>query len=81
MIRVKGMGGIACSQHHIVGNVHQSVDGTHPGFPDTVLHLIGRGLYLHAGHFHPDVAGAAVRILNLHLKIRLHIRLKGLDLL
>ena len=81
IVCVKAMGRISRCQHDIVCNIYQSVDGAHACLPDPVLHLVGRGLYSHAGHFHADVSGTPVRIVDLYLEIRLYIRCIGLDLL
>ena len=46
--QVKGMHGLAVFQHHIVGDVHDVVDGPHTQSAQTLPHPAGRG-------FHPDV--------------------------
>ena len=69
IVCVKGMGRISRSQHNVVCNIYQRIDGAHACLPDPVLHLIGGRLYLHAGHLHADVSGASVRIIDLHFEI------------
>ena len=81
IVRVEGVGRVAGRQHHVVGDIHQSVDGAHASLPDPVLHLVGGRLHSHAGHLHADIPGAAVRIRDIHMEIRLHVCRIGLDFL
>ena len=66
VIRVEGVGGLAGGQHHIVGDIHQRIDGPHPRTPQAALHPEGGGLDAHAGQLSPDVPGAALRVLHRH---------------
>ena len=81
IVRIKGVGRITGGKHHIVGDIHKRVDWAHAHLPDPVLHLIRRWFYTYAGHFHADVSGTSVRIVDLHLKIRLYIGCKRLNFL
>ena len=51
-------------QHHIVGDIHQGVDGPHAHPPDAALHPEGGGLHGQTLYRRADIAGAALRILH-----------------
>ena len=61
---VKGVHGLAVFQHHIVGDVHDVVDGADAGVPQPFPHPRGRGLDLHVLHHPGSVPGAEVAVLN-----------------
>ena len=79
IVGVKRMGRVARCQHDVVGNVDQGVDRAHANLPDPALHLIGRRLYADAGHLHADVAGAPLRIVDLHMEVGIDIHLDLLN--
>ena len=58
------MGGLAGGQHHIVGDIHQGVDGPHAHPPDAALHPEGGGLHGQTLYRRADIAGAALRVLH-----------------
>ena len=64
VVGVEGMGGLARGQHHVVGDVHQRVDGPHAYAPDAALHLIGGGLDAEPLDLSGQIARAALRILH-----------------
>ena len=64
VVRVEGVGGLTGGQHHIVGDVHQRVDGPHTHAPDAALHLVGGGLDAEPLDLSGQVAGAALRVLH-----------------
>ena len=64
VVGVEGVGGLARGQHHIVGDVHQRVDGPHAHAPDAALHLIGGGLDAEPLDLSGQIARAALRILH-----------------
>ena len=61
---VEGVHGLAVFQHHIVGDVHDVVDGADAGVPQPFPHPRGRGLDLHVFHHPGSVPGAEVAVLN-----------------
>ena len=64
VVRVEGVGGLTGGQHHIVGDVHQRVDGPHTHAPDAALHLVGGGLDAEPLDLSGQVARAALRVLH-----------------
>ena len=64
VVGIKGVGGLAGGQHHIVGDIHQGVDGPHAHPPDAALHPEGGGLHGQALYRRANVAGAALRVLH-----------------
>ena len=64
---VEGVHGLAVLQHHIVGDIHNVVDGTDAGVPEPLAHPRGRGPDLHVLHQAGGVAGAEVGILNVDI--------------
>ena len=54
---VKGVHGLAVLQHHIVGDVHDVVDGTDAHAPQPLPHPLGRGGDLHVPHHPGGVPG------------------------
>ena len=61
---VEGVHGLAVFQHHIVGDVHDVVDGADAGVPQPFPHPRGRGLDLHVLHHPGGVPGAEIAVLN-----------------
>ena len=61
---VEGVHGLAVFQHHIVGDVHDVVDGADTGVPQPFPHPRGRGLDLHVLHHPGGVPGAEIAVLN-----------------
>ena len=61
---VKGVHGLAVFQHHIVGDVHDVVDGADAGVPQPFPHPRGRGLDLHVLYHPGGVPGAEVAVLD-----------------
>ena len=64
VVGIIGVGGLARGQHHVVGDVHQRVDGPHTHLPDAVLHPIRRRLDGHVLDLRASYAGAALRVLH-----------------
>jgi hypothetical protein len=58
--------GLSEFEHHIVGGVHDGVDGAHACGEEAVLHLCGRGDGLDVADDARGVARAKVRVANLH---------------
>ena len=65
---VKGVHGLAVFQHDVVGDVHDVVDGPHPGGPQPLPHPQGRGADLYVPHHPGGVPGAQVRGGGLHVQ-------------
>ena len=65
---VKCMHGLAILQHHIVGNVHNVVDGAHTHCPQTLPHPLGGGGNFHIPHHTGGVAGAQVGCRCFHME-------------
>ena len=63
------MHGLAVLQHHVVGDVHDVVDGPDAGVPQPLPHPGGGGLDLDVFHQPGGVAGAQVPVLNLDVHI------------
>ena len=61
---VEGVHGLAVFQHHIVGDVHDVVDGADAGVPQPFPHPRGGGLDLHVLHHPGGVPGAEIAVLN-----------------
>ena len=61
---VEGVHGLAVFQHHIVGDVHDVVDGADAGVPQPLPHPGGGGLDLHVLHHPGGVPGAEVAVLD-----------------
>ena len=61
---VKGVHGLAVFQHHVVGDVHDVVDGADAGVAQPFPHPCGGGLDLHVLHHPGGVPGAEVAVLN-----------------
>ena len=61
---VKGVHGLAVFQHHVVGDVHDVVDGADAGVPQPFPHPRGGGLDLHVLHHPGGVPGAEIAVLN-----------------
>ena len=57
---------LAPLQHHIVGDIHDVVDGPHAGFADPVLDPLGRGPDLHVLDDGGNISGAQARVLDLN---------------
>ena len=68
VVGIVGVGGLARGQHHVVGDVHQRVDGPHTHLPDAVLHPIRRRLDGHILNLRAGYAGAALRVLQGHVE-------------
>src|SRR5699024_9073654 len=65
---VKGVHGLAVLQHHIVGDVHDVVDGTHAHGAQPLPHPLGGGGDLHVAHHPGGVPGAQVAGGGLHVQ-------------
>ena len=65
---VKGVHGLAILQHHIVGDVHDVVDGAHAHAAQPLPHPLGGGGDLHVAHHAGGVAGAQVCGGGLHVQ-------------
>ena len=61
---VEGVHGLAVFQHHIVGDVHDVVDGADAGVPQPLPHPRRGGLDLYILHHPGGVAGAKVAVLD-----------------
>ena len=61
---VKGVHGLAVFQHHVVGDVHDVVDGADAGVPQPLPHPGGGGLDLHVLHHPGSVPGAQLAVLD-----------------
>ena len=61
---VEGVHGLAVFQHHIVGDVHDVVDGADAGVPQPLPHPRGGGLDLHVLHHPGGVPGAQLAVLD-----------------
>ena len=61
---VEGVHGLAVFQHHIVGDVHDVVDGADAGVPQPFPHPRGGGLDLHVLHHPGSVPGAQLAVLD-----------------
>ena len=65
---VKGVHGLPVLQHHVVGDVNDVVDRTHPRGPQPVPHPLGGGGNLDVPHHPSSVPGAEVRVRGLHIQ-------------
>ena len=61
---VKGVHRLAVFQHHVVGDVHDVVDGADAGVPQPLPHPGGGGLDLHVLHHPGSVPGAQLAVLD-----------------
>ena len=66
------MHGLTVFQHHIVGDVHDVVDGPHPVGTKPLTHPLGGGADFHIGHHPGGVADAQVFRLHLHIQLVVH---------
>ena len=57
---VKGVHGLAVFQHHVVGDVHDVVDGAHAGGAQPLPHPLGGGADLHVADHPGGVPGAQI---------------------
>ncbi|MPM46229.1 hypothetical protein SDC9_92927 [bioreactor metagenome] len=62
------MHGLAVFQHHIVGDIHDVVDGAHAGVAQTLPEPGGGGGDFYVFHHAGGVAGTEVGIFDLHIK-------------
>ena len=65
---VEGMHGLAVFQHHIVGNVHDVVDGPYPHGAQPLPHPLGRRGDLHVAHHPGGVPGHQIGCGGLHVQ-------------
>ncbi len=72
-VQVKGVHGLAVLLHHIVGNVHQIVDGADTACRKASLHPLRRGRDLNVFAHSRAVSRAELLILHLHGYIVLHL--------
>ena len=63
-IGIEGVQGLAQRHHHVVGDVHDVVDGTQTNNAQLVLQPFGRLLYLAVGDADTGIALAGLRVLN-----------------
>ena len=69
---VKGVHGLAVFQHHIVGDVHNVVDGPYPVGTEPLAHPFGGGADFHIGNHPGGVAVAKVFCLHFHIQLVVH---------
>ena len=65
---VKGVHGLAVFQHHVVGDIHDVVDGADAHAPQPLPHPLGGGGDLHVPHHPGGVPGAQVGVRGLHVQ-------------
>ena len=68
-IVVKGVHGLSVLFHHVVGDIHDVVDGTDSAGRQAALHPLGGGSQLDVLHHSRAVAGAQLRVFHPHLQV------------
>ena len=72
MFFVKSVGRLPRGEHHVVRDVYGQIDRTHPDAPDQAFELKGRGNAADILNDEPDITGAPLRVLYLHLQLLGH---------